>query len=336
MQSISGSNSMTVKTDWAANPTSNAPTAPAKPDRNLADKLNSMVGVQDQNDPYAQTKKKKLDKDAFLKMFMTQLKYQDPTSPVDNEKMAQQMAMFTQIEQSVTTNQYLEKMAARQDDRSQLAYSMIGKTVVADKASLFHDKLNQTQFNFDLPKDAETLSVEIIDEAGEVVTEIKMDSHTQGTIPVRWDGKTTDGLDAMSGRYFYNVKATDSSGQPIVIDRKTEGRVTGITKSGGDTFLLVDGQKISMNEVNTVMETPVAENTASQASASNPIDGKPAGTKNEPIPVAANKESKDSSAEGQPELSISEDVARALKGDSLSEDLLEDVEMNPLMPLFMR
>lgn len=335
MQSISGSKSMTVKTDWAADPMANEK-APPKQEKRLADKLNDMVGVQDQNDPYAQTKKKKLDKDAFLKMFMTQLKYQDPTSPVDNEKMAQQMAMFTQIEQSVTTNQYLEKMAARQDDRSQLAYSMIGKTIQADKASLFHDKLTQTQFNFDLPKDASTLKVEILDEAGELVTEIDMDSHTQGEVGVRWDGKTADGLDAMSGRYFYNVKATDTSGQPIVVDRKTEGRVTGITKSGGDTFLLVGDQKVSMNEVNTVMESPTVQNSESEASGSLQADGKPAGTKSESSPVAAKVESKDSSSAGQPELSISDDVARALKGDSLSEDLLQEGRLNPIMPLFMR
>lgn len=335
MQSISGSKSMTVKTDWAANPLANEK-APPKQEKGLADKLNNMVGVEDQKDPYAETKKKKLDKDAFLKMFMTQLKYQDPTSPVDNEKMAQQMAMFTQIEQSVTTNQYLEKMAARQDDRSQLAYSMIGKTIKADKASIFHDKLTQTQFNFELPKDASTLKVEILDEAGEVVTEIDMDSHTEGDVAVRWDGKTSDGFDAMSGRYFYNVKATDESGQPIVIDRKTEGRVTGITKSGGDTFLLVGDQKISMNEVNTVMESPAAPESVADASAKAQNDGKPAGTKSESTSVSANAESKDSSGAGQPELSISEDVARALKGDSLSEDLLEGGRINPLMPLFMR
>jgi len=39
-----------------------------------------------------------LDKASFLQLLMAQLKYQDPTEPVDNQQFIQQQAMFTQID----------------------------------------------------------------------------------------------------------------------------------------------------------------------------------------------------------------------------------------------
>ncbi|NCN40425.1 flagellar hook assembly protein FlgD [bacterium] len=332
MTSIDGGNSMKIKTEWASRP--GAPAAPEQksaPTRNnVGDKLNQLTGVTTVKDPFAETTKKKLDKDAFLKMFMTQLKYQDPTSPVDNEKMAQQMAMFTQIEQSVTTNQYLEKMLARTDDRSQIAYSMIGKTVSADRASLFHDKLSATEFDFDLPKDASTVKVQILDEAGELVKELDLESHTEGKVAVRWDGATADGQPAMSGRYFYAIKANDKEGNAINIDTKLEGRVSGITKSGGDTFLLVGDRKVNMNEVTTVKETLEQGEQAAQLNSATK-DRKPAGTN----PVSNSDVGKvdDAAAKkAEPKVNISDEVAKALR----SEDSIEGNRLNPMMPIFMR
>lgn len=331
MEGIGGGNSMKIKTEWAA-----APDAPAggarktKPKENWGEKLNQMSGVNTTKDPYAQTKKKKMDKDAFMKMFMTQLKYQDPTSPVDNDKMAQQMAMFTQIEQSVTTNKYLEKMLAQSDDRSQLAYSMIGKTVGADKASLFHDKMTTTEFQFDLPKEASTLKVNILDETGEVVKAIDLEGRPEGKVSARWDGSTSDGQVAISGRYFYQIEATDEAGKAIPVDTKLEGRVSGITRSGGEVFLLVGDQKVNMNEVNTVRES-VAE--AAQVAQGDSVtkDGKTSGT-NSVSNTAIGKGEDAAAKKAEPKVNISDEVAKALR----QEDHIEGNRLNPMMPIFMR
>lgn len=40
-----------------------------------------------------------LDKDAFLKLMMTQLQYQDPLDPMDNTQYIAQMAQFSSVEQ---------------------------------------------------------------------------------------------------------------------------------------------------------------------------------------------------------------------------------------------
>lgn len=45
-----------------------------------------------------QTGKNALDKDAFLKLLVTQMQYQDPLEPTDNTEWMSQMAQFSQME----------------------------------------------------------------------------------------------------------------------------------------------------------------------------------------------------------------------------------------------
>ncbi|WP_052362447.1 flagellar hook capping FlgD N-terminal domain-containing protein [Falsirhodobacter sp. alg1] len=55
------------------------------------------------------------DYQTFLKMLTTQLKYQDPMSPMESQEFAVQLATFSGVEQQTVTNQLLEKMGAKLD-----------------------------------------------------------------------------------------------------------------------------------------------------------------------------------------------------------------------------
>ena len=59
----------------------------------------------------AEQMKKKLgmDKDDFLKLFVTQLQHQDPLAPQDASAMLQQLSQLTQVEQAYNTTATLEK-----------------------------------------------------------------------------------------------------------------------------------------------------------------------------------------------------------------------------------
>lgn len=57
---------------------------------------------------------KTLDKDAFLQIMIAQLRYQDPSSPMDSSKFIEQMAAFTTLEQITNLNSHMEKLYSLQ------------------------------------------------------------------------------------------------------------------------------------------------------------------------------------------------------------------------------
>ncbi|WP_068786050.1 flagellar hook assembly protein FlgD [Paenibacillus phocaensis] len=67
----------------------------------------------------------KLGKDAFLKLMMTQMQYQDPMSPMDNSQMVAQMAQFTSVEQLTNISEQLSKLGQSLGNDS----GLIGKEV---------------------------------------------------------------------------------------------------------------------------------------------------------------------------------------------------------------
>ena len=76
--------------------------------------------------PYADPRvpKNDLDKDAFLKLLITQLQYQDPLNPTDDKEFIAQMAQFSALEQMQNMNQRMSQTQA---------FGMIGKEAMALK-----------------------------------------------------------------------------------------------------------------------------------------------------------------------------------------------------------
>lgn len=89
-----------------------------------------------------------LDKDDFLKLLITELKYQDPMEPMKDKEFIAQMASFTSLEQMKNLNTGFEKLSgmitANFLPAMQLnqASSMIGKEVMYFNPS----EENQEQF----------------------------------------------------------------------------------------------------------------------------------------------------------------------------------------------
>jgi len=70
--------------------------------------------------------KQDLDKDAFLRLLVTQLANQDPTNPMEDRDFIAQMAQFSSLEQMMNMTKQLEKMAVTNQT---LAVSYIGRAV---------------------------------------------------------------------------------------------------------------------------------------------------------------------------------------------------------------
>jgi flagellar basal-body rod modification protein FlgD len=247
----------------------------------IGDQLNRMSGVQTETNLWAE-KKGELGKESFLKMFLEQLKYQDPMNPVKNEQFSQQMAMFSQLEQQINTNKNLEKMISQQSNMQIAALQLVGKEITADRSVIYHDKTKHSAVGIKVPQDVNELKVEILDGAGEVVRTYNMGSHQKGDLNFKWDGQKDSGQPVDSGRYSYRVSGKDLEGKPVAVNTRVDGKVTGVTSNQGAVFLMVGEQKIGLSDVEMIKEAGSSQNTGQTAPAASPgvpqVSNNPVGT----------------------------------------------------------
>ena len=103
------------------------------PTMSAADRLQTEMAVDRMNKQLAVNGRKasqELGKDDFLKLLLTQLSHQDPTSPMDNNEFIAQMAQFSSLEQMTNMNQEFYKLNSMLSGNQ--AVSTLGKTVDID------------------------------------------------------------------------------------------------------------------------------------------------------------------------------------------------------------
>lgn len=75
-----------------------------------------------------------VDYNGFLQLLIAQMKNQDPTSPMDSAQYMAQLASFSQVEQSVSTNSKLDSLLSSTALNN--AEALIGKTVTSADGSV--------------------------------------------------------------------------------------------------------------------------------------------------------------------------------------------------------
>jgi flagellar basal-body rod modification protein FlgD len=181
--------------------------------------------------------KNKLDKDDYLNLMVTQLKYQDPTKPMENHEMATQLAQFNTVEQLINVNKSLTDMANKgaQANVDRLN-PYLGKIVEVSGSQLnVGSDQTITKGALDLPAPAGSVGVIIKDGTGTIVRTLGLGEKTAGRHLIEWDGKTDGGIAAKAGQYTFEIKASSIDGKEMKAKTSFITKVNAITDlaSGG-------------------------------------------------------------------------------------------------------
>jgi flagellar hook assembly protein FlgD len=211
----------------------------------MAAKANQGVTRKPQNE---------LDKDAFLKLFVTQMRNQDPMSPDNSSQMAAQLAQFHGLEQMMNVNKNLEKM---QNDealgRAVTLLNFVGKDIKLDNGKLMVEGGKvATDASFKLDNESVKTILEVRDGAGVVVASKDLGHVAPGETKLEWSGGNKNGKPLSDGAYTFSIQATDMQGQTLAAPVSSTLQVTGVDlHDGGGSFYTAVG-KVGVREVASV------------------------------------------------------------------------------------
>jgi flagellar basal-body rod modification protein FlgD len=192
-----------------------------------------------------------LSSDDFITLLCTELEYQDPTEPVDNTQMVDQMTQYSQLEQLSEMN---EKMDTLTDSLGSLSASYgldyIGKDVEADGYTICKDGDDISTLYLTLDDDASELTLNIYDENGSIVDTQTFSDLDAGTVSFSWDGTDYNGDEVDDGYYYILASATDANGDDVDCTTTTTGTVTGVSNTDdGVVLTLDDGRTVNLADV---------------------------------------------------------------------------------------
>ncbi|WP_136524421.1 flagellar hook assembly protein FlgD [Geomonas ferrireducens] len=196
-----------------------------------------------------------MNKDDFLKLFVTQLQNQDPLNPQDGTQFISQLAQLTQVEQAYNTNTNLQSLLSQGNNAGTLAaVSLIGKEVEAPGSQVELSSGSASAVNYNLARSATTVTVSILDANGKVVKTIDGGAQGIGNNSVSWDGTDNSGATLTPGAYSFSVSAKDATGNTVTSTGLVRGKVNGVDMSGTTPILSVGSLKLNLTDVTSVTE----------------------------------------------------------------------------------
>ncbi len=199
-----------------------------------------------------------LGKDDFMKLLLTELQHQDPTSPMDSDKILAQTSQLAALETQEKTNKALEALTASfKQNKNFAAVSAIGKYARLDNSvNLTQNtkgELNPVNFELNFAEDIKDGQIEIYDDENRLVKVMKLHADTKGKHAFTWDGLTDAGEKAKPGKFkiyanYYNpddVKLTANFGSYKIESVKFDDE---------KTYLKLNGSFIPFDKVQEIFE----------------------------------------------------------------------------------
>jgi flagellar basal-body rod modification protein FlgD len=189
--------------------------------------------------------------DTFLTLLTTQLKNQDPTSPMDSNQFTQQLVQFSQVEQQIDTNTNLKSLIAQGTTQAgAMATTYLGHkvSVTNGQASLADGAADWT---YNLPSTAAAATLTVTN-AGNKVVWTGTGETQSGNHSFTWNGKDNNGNALPDGAYNLNVAAKDAAGNDITASVASAGQVGQIDMPSGTPQLVIGNMEVGIADIAAV------------------------------------------------------------------------------------
>ncbi len=187
---------------------------------------------------------------SFLKLLMTQLQNQDPTSPLDTNQFTSQLVQYSSVEQQINTNTSLTQLIQLTQSGALLQSSaMVGRqvSVASDHLPLQSGK-GGVQFT---AQAAGPVAIAVYSDAGTKLANATVLA-TKGANSWNWDGTNLAGNTVPDGSYKVAVMGADAAGHATALPFTVTGTATGVSASGNSLQLTLGQQSVDFSTVRSV------------------------------------------------------------------------------------
>ncbi len=149
-----------------------------------------------------------LDKDSFMKLLLVELQHQDPTDPMDSDKILTQTSQLATLESASNTNKALEELATQLGaSRDFAAVSVIGKMASLGSNAISLEKGKTAKFEVYFQEEIKTGTLTITDKDNKVIKTVSLADQAgkKGVLAFEWDGTNNDNAAVAAG--YYSIKA---------------------------------------------------------------------------------------------------------------------------------
>ncbi len=190
----------------------------------------------------------------FLKLLTEQLKNQDPLHPMDHAQRTSQLAQSSPgegIAQLHKTRTSL--LEGSQSNEALQAAALVGKGVMVEGTKLTLSG-SKAYGGFELATAADKVTVTIKDSKGLEVRKMELGSSDAGVFNFAWDGKSTNGTQAVDGNYTISVSATRGSDTVKTTSLQLSTVNSVLRTSSGSVSLDVGaGNLVSLSDIKQIL-----------------------------------------------------------------------------------
>ena len=185
-----------------------------------------------------------LDRQAFLKLFTTQLQNQNPLEPVKNEAFIAQLAQFSTLEAtSSMSNSFASFVNDQRAQNLMQGATLIGKKVFMENSAFQQPGGAAVEGTIVLPDSADAVSVSVRDsKTGKVVNQFNLGSQKAGEVSFVWNGGDSQGKQAPMGEYIFSATAI-RNGQVQPVSSFAPREIKGVSwdHESGTAYLDLEG-----------------------------------------------------------------------------------------------